>query len=230
MFDIAQLNVPVTWTKGDEVRNSSEAQKIALVASLIENALQSHDDRIETTMFTSSSIGGVELNGLNDLVGNAGTETVGGINASDESFWRNQTDTFTDGSDIEAAMTEMFNTCSKGSGAQLQPKVLISGSATHAIYESQLQTMQRFVDTKQADAGFVVLAFKGARYVFSHKGGTSIYFLNPKNYQLVVHKTSFREKGDTFDVPGQNASYFLLYSALQFVVNNRSRLGVLRQS
>ena len=230
VFDIAQMNVPVTWTKGDEVRNPTENQKIDLVKSLLENAIQSHDDLIESRIFTSSTVGGVELLGLNDLVGNAGTESVGGIDANVESFWRNQTDTFTDGSDIEAAMTEMYNSCAKGSGSLLQPKVLISGSATHALFESQLQTMQRFTDSKSADAGFVVLAFKGARYIFSQKGGTSIYFLNPKNYQMVVAKNAFRDKGDTYDVTGQNAFYFLLYSALQNVVNNRSRLGVLRQA
>ena len=224
------MNVPVTWTKGDEVRNPTENQKIDLVKSLLENAIQSHDDLIESRIFTSSTVGGVELLGLNDLVGNAGTESVGGIDANVESFWRNQTDTFTDGSDIEAAMTEMYNSCAKGSGSLLQPKVLISGSATHALFESQLQTMQRFTDSKSADAGFVVLAFKGARYIFSQKGGTSIYFLNPKNYQMVVAKNAFRDKGDTYDVTGQNAFYFLLYSALQNVVNNRSRLGVLRQA
>ena len=131
VFDIAQMNVPVTWTKGDEVRNPSQNEKISLVKSLLENAIQSHDDLIESRIFTSSTVGGIELNGLNDLVGNAGTESVGGIDANVESMWRNQTDTFSDGSDIEAAMTEMFNSCAKGSGSQLQPKVLISGSATY---------------------------------------------------------------------------------------------------
>ena len=230
VFDIAQMNVPVTWTKGDEVRNPSQNEKISLVKSLLENAIQSHDDLIESRIFTSSTVGGIELNGLNDLVGNAGTESVGGIDANVESMWRNQTDTFSDGSDIEAAMTEMFNSCAKGSGSQLQPKVLISGSATYSLFLSQLQTMQRFVDSKNADAGFSTAAFMSARYVFSQKGGTSIYFLNPKNYQAVVSNNAFRDKGDTHPVPGQNASYFFIYSALQNVVNNRSRLGVLRQA
>lgn len=231
VYDIAQMNVPVTWTKGDEAKNPSESQKIALVKALLENGITSHDDLIEQRIFTSSTIGGVEVNGLNDLVNSTdGTGTVGGINASTETWWKNQFDTFIDGSDIEAAMTEVFNSCAKGSGAVLQPKVLISGSASHSLYESQLQSLQRFVDSNEADAGFKVLAFKSAKYVFSHKGGTKIYFLNPKNYQMVVSKQYFRDKGSTYDVPGQNAFYFLIYTAMQFVVNNRTRLGVLNQS
>jgi hypothetical protein len=229
VYDIAQLNVPVTWTKGDEAKNPSETQKIALVKSLLENAITSHDDLLETRIFTTSSVGGVELNGLNDLVPTSGQGTVGGIDASVETFWRNQADTFTDGSDIEAAMTDVFNACAKGTGGA-QPKVLISGSATHGLFESQLQALQRFVDSNEADAGYKILAFKGCKYIYSHKGGTSIYFLNPKNYQMVVSQQYFRDKGSTYDVPGQNAFYFLIYSALQFVLNNKSRLGVLSQA
>ena len=229
VYDIAQLNVPVTWTKGDEAKNPSETQKISLVKGLLENAINSHDDLLETNIFTGSSAGGIETNGLDDLVPTSGQGTVGGISAVTETFWRNQADTFTDGSDIEAAMTELYNACAKGTGGSA-PKILISGSATHALYEGQLQTLQRFNDSESADAGFKKLAFKGASYIFSHKGGTSVYFLNPKNYQMVVSKQYFRDKGSTYGVPGQNAFYFLIYSALQFVTNNKSRLGVLSQA
>jgi hypothetical protein len=228
VFDIAQMNVPVTWTKGDEAKNPTESQKISFVKAILENGITSHDDLIEQRIFTSSTVGGnVELLGLNDLVPTSGQGTVGGISAVTETFWRNQTDTYTDGSDIEASMTDVYNACAKGSGSPMQPKVLISGSASHSLYESQLQTLQRFNDTSEADAGFKTLAFKGAQYLFSHKGGTKIYFLNPKNYKLITSKQYFRDQGSTYDVTGQNAFYFLIYSALQFVVNNKSRLGVL---
>jgi hypothetical protein len=229
-YEPAQLNVPVTWTKGDEARNPEPSQKISLVRQLLENGIQSHDDLIEQRIFTSSTSGGVEVNGLNDLISTAGTGTVGGINASTETWWRNQADTFVDGSDIEATMTKMYDNCSKGSGSSIQPSILISGSASHSLYESQLQAMQQFVNTTEADSGFKVLAFKGAKYIFSHKGGTKIYFLNPRSYQLVASKQYFRDKGDTQPVNGQNAFYFFIYSALQFVVNNRVRLGVLDQA
>jgi hypothetical protein len=226
VFDIAQLNVPVTWTKGDDAKNPSENQKIALVKALLENAINSHDDLIEQRIFTSSTIGGVEVNGLNDLVPTSGQGTVGGIDASVETWWRNPSDTYVDGSDIEATMTDTYNTCSKGSGASLVPKVLISGSTPHTLFEAQLQAQQRFGNGGSANAGFKNLQFKNADYVFSQYGGDNIYFLNPKNYKLVVSKQYFRDKGSTYDVPGQNAFYFLVYSALQFVVNNKSRLGV----
>ena len=221
------MNVPVTWTKGDESKNPSETQKIALVRSLLENGISSHDDLLEQRIFTSSTVGGIEVNGLNDLVPTSGQGTVGGISAVTETMWRNQATTYTDGSDIEAKMTTIYNLCAKSSGGSLLPKILISGSTPHSLYESQLQTLQRYMGSEEPDGGFKSLAFKGSMYVFSHKGGNNIYFLNPKNYQMIVSKQYFRDKGSTYDVPGQNAFYFLLFSALQMVVNNKSRLGVL---
>jgi hypothetical protein len=227
VYDIAQINVPITWTKGDDAKNPTETQKIALVKSLLENGINSHDDLIEQSIFTSSTAGGVELSGLATLVPANGQGTPGGIDAAVETWWRNPADTYTNASDIEASMTAVFNECAKGSGSQLTPKVLLSGSDAHALYESVLQTLQRFSNTSEADGGYKTLKFKTADYAFSQFGGDSIYFLNPKNFNLVVSKQYFRDKGSTFDVPGQNAFYFLLYSALQFVTSNKSRLGVL---
>lgn len=227
VFDIAQLNVPVTWTKGDDAKNPTETQKISLVKALLENAINSHDDLIEQSIFVTSAAGGVELTGLDLLVPSSGQGTPGGVDAVTELWWRNPSATYTDGSDIEAAMTSMWNSAAKGSGSPLQPKVLISGSTPNSLYESTLQTLQRFSNTQDAAGGFNTLKFKTADYPFSQFGGNNIYFLNPKNFNLVVSKQYFRDKGSTYDVPGQNAFYFLIYSALQFVISNKSRLGVL---
>lgn len=225
-YSVAQISVPVVWTKGDEAKNPAENQKIALVKQLLENGINSHDDLIEQLIFTSSTAGGDEFNGLNDLVSSAGTGTVGGIDSGVETWWRNYADTYTDSTDIEATFTTAFNRAMKGSGSTLAPKFMISGSAPHVLYESGLQTLQRFIDKDEADGGFKVLAFKNARYVFSQYGGNKVYFLNPKNYNIVVSRQYFRDKGNTIEIPAQNAFVFKIYSALQAITNNRSRLAV----
>ena len=229
-YSVAQISVPVVWTKGDDAKNPSENQKVALSKQLLENGINSHDDLLEQHIITTSTAGGDELNGLSDLVTTAGTGTVGGIDASVELWWKNYGDTYTDATDIEATFTTAFNRAAKGSGSSLQPKFMISGSAPHVMYESTLQTLQRFVDTEEANAGFKVLAFKSARYVFSQYGGTKVYFLNPKNYNIVVSKEYFRDKDATSIIPAQNAYVFKIYSALQAVVSNRSRLAVVDQA
>lgn len=229
-FNVAQISVPVVWTKGDDAKNPTENQKIALVKQILENGINSHDDLIEQCIFTTSTAGGDELNGLDNLVSSAGTGVVGGIDSSVETWWKNYADTYTDASDVEATFTVAFNKAAKGSGATLQPKFMISGVTPHAMFEAGLQTLQRFTDTDEANAGFKVLAFKTCRYVFSQYGGTKVYFLNPKNYNIVCSKQYFRDKGNTVEIPAQNAFVFKIYSALQAVVNNRSRLAVVDQA
>lgn len=230
VYEIAQMSWPVTWTKGDEVKNPTENQKISLVRSLLENGINSHDDLLEQLIFTTSSSGGTEFNGLDTLVPTSGQGQPGGIDASTETFWRNYSDTYADASDIEATFTTAFNEALKGSGSTLGPTFMLSGSEPHVLYESGLQTLQRFTDTSEADGGFKTLKFKNLDYSFSQYGGTKVYFLNPKSYKLVVSKQYFRDKQQTEPVPGQNASYFLIYSALQAVTNNKSRLAVVDEA
>lgn len=227
-YSVAQISVPVVWTKGDDAKNPGENQKVAFVKALLENGINSHDDLIEQCIFTTSTAGGDELNGLSDLVTASGT--VGGIDSTLETWWKAYSDTYTDATDIEATFTTAFNKAAKGSGASLQPKFMISGTAPHVLYESGLQTLQRFTDAEEANAGFKVLAFKTARYVFSQYGGTKVYFLNPKNYNIVVSQQYFRDKGNTAEIPAQNAFVFKIYSALQAITNNRSRLAVVDQA
>ncbi len=173
----------------------------------MENGINSHDDLIEQCIFTTSSAGGDELNGLDNLVSTAGTGTVGGIDSGTETWWRNYADTYTDATDIEATFTTAYNRAAKGSGSTNAPKFMISGSAPHVQYEAGLQTLQRFTSTEEADGGYKILAFKTARYVFSQYGGTKVYFLNPKNYKLVVSKQYFRDKSNTQEIPNQNAQH-----------------------
>lgn len=155
---------------------------------------------------------------------------MGGIDASIETWWKNYADTYTDASDIEATFTTAYNKAAKGSGSTLAPKFMISGTAPHVMYEAGLQTLQRFGDSSEGDGGFKVLKFKNVDYIFSQYGGTKVYFLNPKNYNIVVSKQYFRDKGNTIEIPSQNAFVFKIYSALQAVVNNRSRLSVVDQA
>lgn len=229
-YSVAQLSVPVVWTKGDDAKNPSENQKVDFVKQLLENGINSHDDLIEQCIFTSSTAGGDELSGLDTLCPTSGQGTVAGIDAGTETWWRNYADTYTDASDIEATFTTVFNRAQKGSGSPLAPKFMLSGATPHAMYESGLQTLQRFVDTEEANGGFKVLAFKNARYVFSQYGGGNVYFLNPKNFKLVVSRQYFRDKGNSVEIPNQNAFVFKIYSAMQFVTNNKSRIAVASQA
>jgi hypothetical protein len=220
----AQLSVPIVWSKKDEAENPSTNQKIALVKSLLENAVNSHDDIIESSILGGTATGG--FHGLETIVTTDGEGAIGGIDGDVELAWRNGADT-AGSSTIVAKMTAMFNTLSKGSGSTLAPKFLVSDAATQAVYEATQQGIRRYVDVKEADAGFKVIAFKTARYVFSQYGDNKIYFLNPKSFKLLVNKSAFRLMGDTIEFQDVNGYIRKLFSLCQAVTNNRSRLGVI---
>lgn len=216
----AAISVPIVWSKQDEARN--EDAKVELVTSLIDNGLASHDDLIEKTLFAGAN----GLIGFDTLITNDGTGTIGGINAATDVFWKNKFGDYTGASDLVAVMTSVWNKCVKGTGSPMTPKVLVSDAATQATFEGTQQGQQRYVDTNELNAGFVVLAFKSASYVFSPYGTASIYFLNPKNYQVRTSKSMYRFKEK--EAPLENAEGYKtsIFSVLQAITDNRSRLGV----
>jgi hypothetical protein len=225
-YDIAELSIPVTWAKKDEVQNPSENQKIAFTKGLLTNGFDSHDDFIEEALFATSSTNGFQS--LLVVIPAAGQSTVGGVDAAAEAWWRNPNTTYlADGSDMESAMTTLWNQAAKGSGSAIAPTLLVSGDSTQALFESTQQPQQRYVDSQELKAGFKIIGFKTARYVFSHYGGSRVFFANPKSLKLVVSKEYFRDKGETQEIDQANGFSFKIYSALQLVTNNKSRLAVL---
>jgi len=222
-YDVAEISVPIVWSKKDEVQNPTENQKIALVKALLSNAIDSHDDLIEQYIFATSTNGFL---GLDTHITDAGTGSDGGIDSSVNLWWRNQQATYVDDTDIEAAFTTVWNACAKGSGSNLLPTLMVSDGATQALFEGTQQANQRYIDTQELKAGFKILGFKTARYVFSQYADTDVNFLNSKNFQLVVSKEYFRDRGETQEIPNANGFVSKIYSALQTCTNNRSRLGV----
>jgi len=225
VYAIAEVSAPIVWSKKDEVQNPSQNQKIALVSSLIANALDSHDDILEQQVFSTTTNGFL---GLETHIPANGQGSDGGIDSSTNTFWRCQSNSYTDDTDIESGMTTTWNQCAKGSGSKLLPTMIVSDAATQSLFEGTQQAQQRYVDTEELKAGFKILAFKTSRYVFSQYAGNSgaQYFLNPKNFQFVVSREYFRDRDETQPIPNANGFVSKIYSALQTVVNNRSRLGI----
>ncbi len=224
VYAIAELSVPVTWSKKTEAQNPSTNQKIALVKQLVTNGLNSHDNAIEQAFFATSTNGFL---GLPTFMTTAGTGSAGGIDAGTDTWWGNKTATYVDDTDIESAMTSGWNAATKGSGSQLSPTMAVSDAATQAIFEGTQQANQRWIDTEELKAGFKILGFKTTRYVFSQFGTSTIFMSNPKNLSLKCSKTFFRDRGETQEIPNANGYTFKIYSALQFITNNRSRLAAI---
>lgn len=225
-YAIAEVTAPITWSKKDEVTNTTQTQKVALVTSLAANAIKSHDDILEQSFFLGTTNLFLGFQTVVPFVPTSGV--LGGIDPSVALYWRNQTATYVDDTDIEAGMTSVWNKCTKGSGSSLMPTLIVSDAPTQALFEGTQQPNQRYVDEQELKAGFKVLAFKTSRYVFSQYAGNNgaQYFINPKSWKLVVSKEYFRDFDETFPLPNANGFGRRIYTACNVVVDNRSRLGI----
>ncbi len=220
--DFAELSVPVFWSNRTEVANSSENQKVDIVDSLISNAKLSHDDVVEAAFFATSTNGFL---GLPTFMQTAGTGTVHGIDSSAETWWRNAAAQYVDETNIEASLDTAWYAASKGTGAPNEANLLVSDGATKALFEGTQSGLNRY-DSQVWKAGATKLMFKTAEWVHSQYGTSSIYGLNPKNLHMEVSKEYFRDKRETENITNANGRGFLMYSALQMIATNRSRLFV----
>jgi hypothetical protein len=225
VYDIAQLSVPVVWSKADDAKNPEENQKVNFTGSLLTNANNSHDDIIEQQIFSTTTNGFL---GLQTLVADNGQGTVGGINSAVDTFWRNIAGTFAlAGTDILAKMTLVWNQASKGSGSTMSPSLIVSDAQTQATFEATQIPLQRYESSQDLATGFRTLAFKTGKYVFSQFGTARIYMLNPKTFKLIMYRGASRQKGDTQEIDNGNGYRFFIYTALQSLVTARSRCAVL---
>ena len=228
IYAVAQLSVPVKWSKGDEAKNPETNQKVALVKSLLENGDTSHGEKIESTIFAAAVTNG--FNPLPVLLPTAGQGTIGGIDSAVETWWRNPVGTYNANfSDIEATLTTAWNSASKGSGSKSAPSLLVGSADAHAGFEGTLQALQRFIDADEAKAGFKTLSFKTAQFVFSQYAPTTldqVWGINPKSFQIVVFKNAYRQKGEVMEIPGSHGYVMKIYSALQAVLAAKSRCFV----
>jgi hypothetical protein len=225
LYDWAELGVPIVWSRGDEAKNPSENQKVALVKSLITNGLNTHDDLVEQALFSSTT---ESFHGLQTVAPDSGQGTVGGIDASTETFWRNVVTTYTSNfSDIEAKLETEWNAVVRGSGSTKTPNIIVSNAATQAGYIGTQQELIRYIDIKEANAGFKVAAYKTARWIFSPYGSTRIYMLPKQAITLKVVKGAYRDLGEMTPIPHQHSFERKIYSMLQLTVREKARIGLL---
>lgn len=225
-YDIASLVTPINWTFQDEIKNASENAKIKLVTSLLTNALESHDAEIEEALFATTTDGFL---GMETIIPDGGQGTVGGIDASVETWWRNYTATYASaGTNIQAQMTKAFNNAQKGSGGSA-PNLIVSGADAQGIFEGTLHALVRYQDSEDAKLGFKTLGFKTGRYVFSPSGGTDIRFINTKFTKLRMAKGASRSLKDAIELSSQTGYTRKLFTMLQFTTSNKSRNSVLTQ-
>ncbi|MGZ5053413.1 MAG: phage major capsid protein [Methylobacter sp.] len=181
---------------GRELRiNSGDSRIIDLAKGRMKNAIRTFNNNFSYDLYSSGSLAN-QVNGLQALVADTPTNTVGGIDASAWSFWKNQVfgasanSVTPSSSTIEGSMMlPMWLALDRG--PEDQPNLIVADNTYYSYFEASQVSMKRYADSTKADGGFVALKYKNADVIYDGNSGipsNHMYFLNTQYLQLVVHK------------------------------------------
>jgi hypothetical protein len=168
---------------------------------------------------------------LQSLVADAGTGTVGGINSSTYTWWKNKIYDFSgegitaSSSTIQAAMNNLWLQCIRGAD---KPDVITAGTTYFNFYWSSLQDNQRFTTDDTAQAGFMNLMFMSAPVFYDDQcTATKMYMLNTDYLFLRPAKgREFVPLGEKASV-NQDAMVMPVVWAGNMTTSNRSLQGII---
>jgi len=216
------------------INASGKTRVVNFVTAKVKNAIKTLENNIGDDLYSDGSASN-QIGGLQHLVPDDPTasSTVLGINQSTNTWWRSKivdlsTESITiSKSTIRQAMILLYLRTSRGND---HPDLVLAGDTYGGYYEESLQDLQRFSDTKMAEAGFETLKFKGASVFFDSRStlsATRMYFLNTEYMKFVTHKDADFEVGDTLKPSNQDAETVPIWFMGNLVCTNRSLQGVM---
>jgi hypothetical protein len=232
-FDWKQAAVAVSISGLEERINSGSEQVINLLEGRIKNAERTMANNISLDCYSNGTAsGGLQIGGLQLLVADTPTNTVGGINRTLWTFWKNQvlsTGTITS-STIQDLMNRTYVKCIRGRD---KPDLIITDDTLWTLYLASLQTIQRITRTDEASAGFMELKYMGADVVLDGGIGGGcpadhMYFLNSDYIHFRPHTAmNFAPMGPERFSTNQDAMVKLIGFQGNMTLSNGSLQGVL---
>lgn len=224
---------------GMELRiNSGDTKLINLVKARLKNAIRTFKNNFSVDLYSDGTLPN-QISGLQALVADAGTGTVGGIDSSSWAFWRNIVQSaaaplqggsaITPGSaTMESLMLPLWLALTRGDD---QPDMILTSNDYFTFYEQQQVSIKRYTTDNTVSGGFVSLKYKKADVIFD--GGSGIpdahmYFLNTDYMELVVHKDADLTTLDEMAPINQDAVVIPIIWMGNTTVSNRSLQGVLK--
>ncbi len=244
-FDIKQLMVAVSVSGLETLQNAGAERSINLVASRVENAEKTMQNVVSIGMYSDgTAFGGKIIGGLQQLVADTNTNTVGGISRSTWPFWANLSaaGTFT-AVGIQGSMDDLYVQLVRGNDG---PKMILCDNTAYSKYLQSMQAIQRVTDPDWASAGFKNLAYMGNVPVIldgGYQGSTPppaspgtggapsshMYFLNTDYIFFRPHKDRNMEVVDPDRYStNQDAVIKLIGWAGNMTISNGFLQGVLR--
>lgn len=239
-FNWRQIAINVV-SSGYELRVNSGPQRIAnLAKSRIKNAINTFANNFSSDMYSDGTLTN-QIDGLQKLVADNGTGTVGGINAATWPFWQNKvqsaaaplqgggaiTPSATQGV-MESLMLPLAIELTRGND---KTNLIVASNDYYAFYENGQVSLKRYVDEDMANGGFMSTQYRGVPVVFDGVSGMAasrMYFLNTNYIEMVVHSDAnltIMEEAKPYNQDGVVVPIIWMGN---MVVSNRSLQGILK--
>jgi hypothetical protein len=224
---------------GTELRQNSGAEAlINLAKTRVEVAFDTLNNTVSDDIYSDGTATN-QINGLQALVADAGTGTVGGINSTTWTFWRNLVQSAAaplgggagvtpSSTTIEQLMLGLYIRLTRG---REQPDFIVSDYSYYTFFEQSQTAIKRYTSDTSATAGFVSLKYKNADVFYDGDSGipsNHMYFLNTKYLNLVVHKDADMTQVEDKQPVNQDAVVMPILLMFNLECSNRSRQGVLK--
>lgn len=225
-------------SSGLELRMNAGAQRIAnLAKSRIKNAMNTFANNFSADLYSDGASTN-QIDGLQKIVADTPTNTVGGISGTDWAFWKNIVQSAaaplqgggaaTIATDIEKLMAYLFLTLTRNND---RPDLIIASNDYYTYFETLQVAQKRYVDADSANGGFLALQFHNVPVIFDGVSGmpsAHMYFLNTNYIELVVHSDANLTVMDEAKPYNQDGVVVPIIWMGNLVCSNRSLQGVVK--
>jgi hypothetical protein len=187
------------------LQNAGERAIFKLLEGKRKNLMDTLKNTLGSALFSDGTgSGGLTIGGLQLLIADDPTTgTVGGIDRSTNSWWRNQVYDFSTSaggnastSNIQAGMNSLYLSCQVQEGSY--PDLILADMNYYSIFENSLQQIQRITDTEEGKLGFQNLAYKASKVVYDPNCPSNhMYFLNTDYIKLQHLNNPLFTQGET---------------------------------
>lgn len=224
---------------GLEMRTNSGVNRIVnFVKAKVKNAQHSMANGLSTDIYSDGTASN-QINGLQALIADAGTGTVGGINSATFPFWQNKVQSaaapLQGGSaitvsptTIESLMLPLWIACTRGMD---MPDLIVMSDDYFTFFEQSQTSLKRYTADQNGQAGMISLKYKNADVFFDSSGGiptAHAYFLNTNYLEVVVHEAANMTMLEDIDSINQDAMVKPIIWQGNLALSNRSLQGVMK--
>ena len=221
---------------GREMRiNSGDSRIKSLAKAKMKNAIRTFNNNFSSDMYSSGTLTN-QINGLQAIIADTNTNTVGGIDAFVWPFWQNTVFDASDNSVTPSATTienqMMLPTwLTVDRGPDDQPDLIVADNTYYGYFETSQVSLKRYSGSESANAGFSTLKYKSADVLFDGNSGipsNHMYFINTNYLELVVHQDADMEIMDEMRPINQDGAVIPILWMGNLVCSNRKLQAVIK--